>query len=128
MEIESGGNWARVFLSGGIDMSWLETHQEQIDRLCDSTPIHVVVDLEAVTFMDTTGLALIGFATYPLMPPRLLPSSYGFVDTLRVYGGLWSFDSGTTNCPAGAPVAISNIRTTEMRLAPSTVSPSLSAT
>ena len=42
----------------------------------------------------TTGLALVGFATYPLMPPRLLPASYGFVDTLRVYGGLWSFESG----------------------------------
>jgi membrane-associated phospholipid phosphatase len=28
------------------------------------------------------------------MPPRLLPASYGFVDTLRTYGGLWSFDSG----------------------------------
>jgi hypothetical protein len=41
-----------------------------------------------------TGLALIGFAAYPLMPPRLLPSSYGFVDSLKHYGGLWSFDSG----------------------------------
>jgi hypothetical protein len=46
------------------------------------------------TLAATTGLALIGFATYPLMPPRLLPVSYGFVDTLRVYGGLWSFESG----------------------------------
>ena len=46
------------------------------------------------TLAATTGLALIGFATYPLMPPRLLPASYGFVDTLRVFGGLWSFDSG----------------------------------
>jgi hypothetical protein len=46
------------------------------------------------TLAATTGLALIGFATYPLMPPRLLPSAYGFVDTLKVYGGLWSFDSG----------------------------------
>ena len=46
------------------------------------------------TLAATTGLALIGFATYPLMPPRLLPASYGFVDTLRVYGGLWSFESG----------------------------------
>lgn len=45
----------------------------------------------------TTGLALVGFALYPLMPPRLLPemtSQYHFVDTLRVIGGLWSFDSG----------------------------------
>jgi hypothetical protein len=46
------------------------------------------------TLAFTTGLALIGFATFPLMPPRLLPPGYGFVDTLRVIGGLWSFDSG----------------------------------
>ncbi len=47
------------------------------------------------TLAITTALALIGFATYPLMPPRLLPESYGFVDTLKSYGALWSFDSGT---------------------------------
>ena len=46
------------------------------------------------TLAFTTALALIGFATFPLMPPRLLPPDYGFVDTLRVVGGLWSFDSG----------------------------------
>ena len=49
----------------------------------------------------TTLLALIGFSLYPLMPPRLLcdcPAGsgvdHGFVDTLAVHGGLWSFDSG----------------------------------
>jgi hypothetical protein len=55
------------------------------------------------TLALTTGLALIGFAFYPLMPPRLLDSCgpygacqpYGFVDTLKEIGGLWSFDSGT---------------------------------
>jgi hypothetical protein len=47
------------------------------------------------TLACTTALALIGYAFYPLMPPRLLPHSYGFVDTLAEYGGLWSFDSGT---------------------------------
>ena len=46
------------------------------------------------TLAFTTALALIGFATFPLMPPRLLPEHYGFVDTLAEYGGLWSFDSG----------------------------------
>lgn len=46
------------------------------------------------TLAATTGLALFGFALFPLLPPRLLPHSYGFVDTLRTYGGLWSFDSG----------------------------------
>src|SRR5439155_10517450 len=55
------------------------------------------------TLACTTALALIGFALYPLMPPRLLNSgapygdhlNYGFVDTLRKIGGLWNFDSGT---------------------------------
>ncbi|MGI9032095.1 MAG: phosphatase PAP2 family protein [Acidimicrobiales bacterium] len=41
----------------------------------------------------TTAIALVGFAVYPLMPPRLLPSTYGFVDSLKRYGSLWSFDS-----------------------------------
>ncbi|MGI9605371.1 MAG: phosphatase PAP2 family protein [Acidimicrobiales bacterium] len=58
---------------------------------------------------STTALALIGFAAYPLMPPRLLSNcasqygaprpdcagSYEFVDTLVDPGGWWSFDSGT---------------------------------
>jgi PAP2 superfamily len=50
----------------------------------------------------TTGLALIGFSLFPLMPPRLLndfgvfggrSASFNFVDTLADVGGLWSFDS-----------------------------------
>ncbi len=45
----------------------------------------------------TTAFALVGFALYPLMPPRLLPASYGFVDSLKAYGSLWSFDSGAMN-------------------------------
>jgi len=46
------------------------------------------------TLAVTTGLALVGFITWPLMPPRLLPESYGFVDTLARYPTFWSFDSG----------------------------------
>jgi len=54
---------------------------------------------------SATAVALVGFASFPLMPPRLLENSvskfggaqtgYGFVDTLAQTGGLWSFDSGT---------------------------------
>jgi hypothetical protein len=46
------------------------------------------------TLAATTALALIGFAFFPLMPPRLLPEHFHFVDTLKTVGGLWSFDSG----------------------------------
>jgi len=45
----------------------------------------------------TTVLALVGFVSWPLMPPRLLPDHYGFVDTLARYPTLWSFNSGTMN-------------------------------
>ena len=53
------------------------------------------------TLLIGTVLGLIGFATYPLMPPRLLDASgfahqtYGFVDTLIKYPTFWSFDSPT---------------------------------
>jgi hypothetical protein len=46
------------------------------------------------TLLLTTGMALSGFALFPLMPPRLMPVAFGFVDALEIYGGSWSFNSG----------------------------------
>jgi hypothetical protein len=48
------------------------------------------------TLAITTLIGLIGFITFPLMPPRLLPEhlGYGFVDTLDQYPTFWSFESG----------------------------------
>lgn len=45
----------------------------------------------------TTAVALVGFVTFPLMPPRLLPSHYGFIDTLAKYPTIWSFNSGAAS-------------------------------
>jgi hypothetical protein len=57
----------------------------------------------------TTALALIGFATYTLMPPRLLDADgaygacsglqqgcngYGLIDTIERWGGIWKFGQG----------------------------------
>ena len=58
----------------------------------------------------TTALALIGFALYTLMPPRLLDADgpygacgggigqgcndYGMIDTIERWGGLWKFADG----------------------------------
>ncbi len=57
------------------------------------------------TLASTTAVALVGFAFFPLMPPRLLSAcaseygacdlSHNYVDTLVEPGGLWSFESGT---------------------------------
>jgi hypothetical protein len=59
------------------------------------------------TVAIATALALIGFAFFPLMPPRLLThdvyhfipanAHYGFVDTLAKDPAFWSFNSGAVN-------------------------------
>ena len=41
----------------------------------------------------STALALGCFAVFPLMPPRMLPSSYGVIDTMQQIGGLGSWDT-----------------------------------
>jgi len=45
----------------------------------------------------STAIALIGFTFWPLMPPRLLPHSFGFVDTLARYPTFWSFKQAAVN-------------------------------
>lgn len=61
------------------------------------------------TLAVLTALALIGFAVFPEMPPRLLPASYGFVDTLRVIGGLWNFNSGPMNAVSNQYAAMPSL-------------------
>ncbi len=46
------------------------------------------------TLAIATVIALIGFRYWPLMPPRLLPERFGFIDTLDKYPTFWSFNSG----------------------------------
>ncbi len=59
------------------------------------------------TLAVATGLALIGFALFPLMPPRLLDPycvhhaalqcAYGFRDTLAEDPAFWSFNTGAVS-------------------------------
>jgi hypothetical protein len=61
------------------------------------------------TLAVATGIALIGFALFPLMPPRLLPDhcadhpvlecqgEYDYEDTLAKDPAFWSFNSGAVN-------------------------------
>ena len=63
------------------------------------------------TLALTTGLALIGFYFFPLMPPRLLGPSYGFVDTLEKVGGLWNFSSGPVNDVSNQYAAMPSLHT-----------------
>jgi hypothetical protein len=64
------------------------------------------------TLAIATGLALIGFSFFPVLPPRLLPAGYHFVDTLRVVGGLWSFSSGPVSDVSNQYAAMPSLHTT----------------
>ncbi len=59
------------------------------------------------TLAFMTGFALVGFALFPLAPPRLMPASHGFVDTLADarFNAIWSFQSlkGAANNYAAMP-------------------------
>jgi hypothetical protein len=63
------------------------------------------------TILFATGMALIGFYFFPLMPPRLLPSGYHFVDTLKTVGGLWSFSSGPVEDVSNQYAAMPSLHT-----------------
>ena len=63
------------------------------------------------TLALVTGLALIGFLFFPLMPPRLLPSGYHFVDTLKTIGGLWDFSNGPVNDVSNQYAAMPSLHT-----------------
>jgi hypothetical protein len=44
------------------------------------------------TIVISTLIALLGFIFFPLMPPRLLPESYGYIDSLAKFPTFWSFN------------------------------------
>jgi hypothetical protein len=63
------------------------------------------------TLAITNVIALIGFSFFPLLPPRLLPAQFHFVDTLRVYGGLWNFSSGAVSGVSNQYAAMPSLHT-----------------
>jgi PAP2 superfamily len=56
----------------------------------------------------TTGLALIGYWSFPLAPPRLLKWDH-FVDTLDTIGGLWSYNSPVAKAVANPFAAMPSL-------------------
>ena len=58
-QIEQGEGWARLQLSGEIDMSALSGSDEVVARLLEGQPKKVIVDLADVDFMDSSGIGVI---------------------------------------------------------------------
>ena len=68
MNVDLAENWLQLSLSGEIDMAWMEQHQDKIDALCEELPEVIVVDVQAVTFMDSTGLGLLARLVHECSP------------------------------------------------------------
>lgn len=119
--------WVGLFHEAGVQHHFLS--DRWLIRLCDDFygTLHFVVTVFVLvllffafptryrgwrnTLALTTGLALIGFYFFPLMPPRLLPPGYGFEDTLKVIGGLWNFSSGPVTDVSNQYAAMPSLHT-----------------
>lgn len=119
--------WVGLFHEAGLQQDVLS--QRWLIRLCDDFygTLHFIVTIFVLvlfffrfptryrawrnTLAITTGAALIGFYYFPLMPPRLLPPGYHFVDTLKVVGGIWNFSSGPVTDVSNQYAAMPSLHT-----------------
>lgn len=58
-----------------------------------------------------TAIGLLCFYLFPLLPPRLLPASYGFNDTLQTVGGVWDFKNGAVDSVSNQFAAMPSLHT-----------------
>jgi anti-sigma B factor antagonist len=54
-----GPGWARLSLAGDIDLNTAAQYRPLIQQMIEQRPQMAVVDLSAVTFMDSSGLGLV---------------------------------------------------------------------
>jgi anti-anti-sigma factor len=52
-------SWLKVPLTQEIDSIWVADHSRQFDPIWQDPPDVVVLDISAVTFMDSTGIGLV---------------------------------------------------------------------
>ena len=119
--------WVGLFHEAGIQHRFLSARW--LIRLCDDYygTVHFAVTIFVLVLLFfwfptkyrtwrnslalITALALLGFYFFPLEPPRLLPTNYGFVDTLAKIGGLWNFNSGPVNDVSNQYAAMPSLHT-----------------
>ena len=59
MKVVDGPGWRRLELSGEIDLAWYVSHRPDVERTLQDMPPLVFVDVERVTFLDSTGLGIL---------------------------------------------------------------------
>jgi anti-sigma B factor antagonist len=91
VELSEPAPRARVTVSGEIDSSSAPLLREQLDTLFDGTLSELVIDLSAVTFLDSAGLCVLAAAhrrSGSDVHLRVLASSRAVIRPLQITG-LW---------------------------------------
>ena len=59
VEVSTQGDWSVVTVGGEIDVATAPRLREQLIALVNGGSYHLVIDLEAVDFIDSTGLGVL---------------------------------------------------------------------
>lgn len=60
IEFKNGENSLFVILNGELDHSFLKNHRERIEiKIATSTEENIVIDLDKLGFMDSSGISLV---------------------------------------------------------------------
>ena len=92
VDVVSLGSTVRVTAAGEIDSSSSPVFERHLDGVLDGRPDELVIDLCAVTFLDSAGLCVLAAAhrraREQQIPMRVLASSRAVVRPLQITG-LW---------------------------------------
>ena len=92
VEISSDGPAVRVIARGEVDSASAPLLRAEIDVVLDDGPTQIVIDLDAVTFLDSAGLSVLAGAhrraTAQGVAMRVLASSRAVIRPLQITG-LW---------------------------------------
>ena len=92
IDVATLGRTVRVIAGGEIDSSSSPVFERHLDGVLDGGPGELVVDLCAVTFLDSAGLCVLASvhrrAREQQIPMRVLASSRAVVRPLQITG-LW---------------------------------------
>jgi len=59
LEVTERGSWAVLAVAGEVDVATVPRLREQLHSLVAQGQHHIVLDLEAVDFLDSTGLGVL---------------------------------------------------------------------
>jgi anti-sigma B factor antagonist len=92
VEVSSLSTGVRVIARGEVDSASAPLLRAEIDAVLDADPTELVVDLDAVTFLDSAGLSVLAGthrrAAAQGVPMRVLASGRAVIRPLQITG-LW---------------------------------------